>query len=199
MSAPELPKKNTPSYILIHCSDVRTGDMREQLYAIDRYHKERDFPKSRLGWYVGYHGIVQNGVFIRTREDDEIGAHCNQLANGMSVNFQSLGICWAGDGDVEFPDEYDKRAIVFQVEKWMKQYGIPLERVVFHREFTPWKTCPGTLITRSWVRDAFDHSVPEPKEPAQQTKQERIMALSRALDGLRALLVQLLQQLKGRN
>lgn len=147
-------QKNNPRYILIHCSDISEKASYNQLNSIDTYHKERDFPKSSIGYYVGYHWLVTGGKKYQCRFDDEVGAHCNVSVDNLSMNFQSIGVCWAGDGDLEYPSEAHYALLQELIRDLMAKYDIPLERVKFHRDYdNKGKTCPGTLFTRKYLDD----------------------------------------------
>ena len=161
--------ENVPKWILIHTSDVLTSVLKDQLSSINKYHQWRGFPKSFTGYYIGYHALVSNGKLYRTREDTEEGSHCNQQDNGVSLNFQSLGICIAGDHDLETVSPQDLALLKKQVQEWQEKYNIPPERVVAHRKFTPWKTCPGTLLTDEWIK-----GLTIKKDSEQQKKIEEI-------------------------
>lgn len=144
-------QKNKPIYILIHCSDISEKTHPDQFREIDIYHKQRGFPISFLGYYVGYHRLITGGKNYYCRHDEDEGAHCNQVVDGLSMNFQSLGVCWAGDGDTEMPSEIHYKLLQEQVWAWQDKYSIPNKNVRFHRDYATWKTCPGGLITRAWL------------------------------------------------
>lgn len=160
---------NTPRYIIVHCSDCPTTSIPDQFLAINSWHKDRDFPLSSLGYYGGYHKLVSNGKVYRYREDNEEGAHCNEVVNGQSINFQSIGICWGGDGDIEIPNPADMQLLRNEVQYYMKLYNIPLENIFPHRHFKKTKTCPGSLLSDEWVTN-----LGKPKDIEQQTKADMI-------------------------
>lgn len=144
--------KNNPRYIIIHCSDETEKSCYDQFDKINIYHRdERGFPISTLGYYIGYHRLITGGKNYKCKEDTDVGAHCNQLIDGLSINFQSLGICWGGDGDVEMPSETHYKLLREQVLAWMRQYSIKPENVRFHREYAITKTCPGSLLNKAWL------------------------------------------------
>ncbi len=139
---------------MIHCSDVSEKTQFNQLNSIDAYHKERDFVKSSIGYYVGYHYLITGGTLYQTRLDDDEGCHCNTIVDGISMNLQSISCCWGGDGDLELPSSTHYKLLKSLIGDLMKKYDIPLERVKFHRDYdTKGKTCPGTLFTRKYLED----------------------------------------------
>lgn len=142
---------NTPKYLIIHTTDYPYSKMQDQFKACDGWHKERQFPKSSKGLYIGYHYLFTGGREYICREDSEEGAHCNTQVNGQSMNFQSIGLAVGFDGDIEYmpPVEYT----LLQKRVWALQdkYKIPNDRVKYHRDFTPSKTCPGSLIDSKWL------------------------------------------------
>ncbi|MBZ4369940.1 N-acetylmuramoyl-L-alanine amidase, partial [Mycobacterium tuberculosis] len=67
---------------------------------IDLWHKERGFPVSSLGFYVGYHYVIEkSGNLLTARRESEIGAHT------IGQNESSIGICLVGNFDVETPTQ----------------------------------------------------------------------------------------------
>lgn len=143
---------NTPKWILIHCTDYPRRVMPDQFAACNGWHKNRDFPVSSLGLYIGYHRLITGGKNYQCREDNEVGAHCNQHSEGKSLNFQSLGVCIGFDGDDELVTDIEYNLLQKQVWDWQEQYKIPNERVVFHRYFSKDKTCPGALLNDAWLK-----------------------------------------------
>lgn len=166
---------NDPKYIIIHCSDVSKTLAPDQFKSIDNYHRSQGFPLSSLGYYVGYHSLITGGKNYKCREDREVGAHCNQQVEGRSMNFQSLGVCIGFDGDVEFPDGTQYQLLQAQVWEWQNLYNIPNDRVKLHREFALNKTCPGSLITKSWLNGLLEKPTPITKPLEQCVKQEAII------------------------
>jgi len=182
--------KNKPRFILIHCSDVSYKIQPNQFLTINTYHRDvREFPISSLGLYGGYHILVSGGRKYRYRNDDEVGAHCNQTTpDGVSLNFQSLGICIAFDGDIEFPTPEDSTLIKAQIEEWVALYHIPLENIYNHRHFTPWKTCPGSLLTDTWGQQLM---LPVIKQTHQVKNQAELKRIAGELTRLQRLLNQI--------
>lgn len=142
--------ENRPQYILLHCTAVSYKAMPAQFWAVNNFHKTRDFPKSSLGFYVGYHRLSEGGVEHRARYDWEEGAHCNAVVDNRSINYQSLAYCIAFDGDTERPRKADVVNLLKTVESWQYIYTIPDSKVLLHRHFTPAKTCAGSLIPDDW-------------------------------------------------
>ncbi len=182
---------NVPKYIIVHCTAVSWRKLRDQFFAVNRYHKERGFPESSLGWNGGYHILVSGGKEYRYREDWEEGAHCNTVVDGLSMNFQSLGLGIGFDGDVEMPYPDDLPLAAARIKKWKEKYGIPNDRVHIgpHRRWTPTKTCYGSLLADDW---ALELANPQPAPFEKHEKQDAIVAQSKLLDLLRTLLLQLM-------
>ena len=74
------------SFIIVHHSITpRDQAPNRAELGINRTHKARGFPKSSLGWYVGYQYILFGSGEIRQyRKDEEVGAHCKE----KSMNFK---------------------------------------------------------------------------------------------------------------
>ena len=161
---------NNPKYILVHCSDIDSKLVADQFTGVNRTHRdERNFNTSSLGFNVGYHVFVTGGVAYRARVDTEYGNHCNNLVDGLSMNFQSLGICFGIDGDIELPSQGMVNLARAQILEWQRLYNIPNERVLFHRDFSKTKSCPGSLISRGWLEENI---LEMPKPPVVEVKEE---------------------------
>jgi len=192
--------QNNPKYIIIHCSDISRTVLFDQLNSINNYHKERGFPQSSLGYYVGYHYLITGDREIQCRKDDEEGAHCNQGYDGKTVyapgtydhdkiksmNFQAFGVCDGFDGDIEYPSAMQYALLQKRVWALQDKYGIPNENVFFHRFFAKSKTCPGSLLDDEWLKILLTRpvmtSIPEkPVEMRCIAEEAQIKALKEQL------------------
>jgi len=183
---------NNPLFVLVHCSAVSYKKAPLQFWAVNRYHRDtRKFPVSSLGYYGGYHFFYEkNGRELRYKQDWEVGAHCNQKHNGVSLNFQSIGLCWAGNGDAELPTPEQARAMKKRIEKLVRKYNIPINGVHItpHRRFDPRKTCYGTLLSDDWAYRLVKQKKPLPYE----VKVEKEVAkLYKKIDIIRQLILAL--------
>lgn len=135
--------ENKPNRIIWHHSaDDYTGD---QFRKINDYHQSLDFPQSSLGYFVGYHYLVEkSGEVKKARNEDEIGAH----DRGENVN--SLGICFAGDFSVELPNERQEEAAARLIGEIMKRWSIPITRIEPHR-WGDTTECPGKRLNDFWL------------------------------------------------
>lgn len=157
---------NNPRYIVIHCTDVSYRTAYNQFNSVNIYHRDvRDFPISSHGYYVGYHVLITGDTLYECRKDTDEGAHCNQRVNGISMNFQSLGVCVGFDGDIEMPTPRQYELLQRQVWAWQDKYKIPNENVKFHRVYATDKTCPGSLITDAWLKDLLKRPAPVVEKP----------------------------------
>jgi len=180
---------NTPRLILIHSTDYPRRIIANQFNSCNEWHKARDFPLSLLGNYIGYHRLITGEKNYQAREDNEVGAHCNKVYQGKSVNFQSLGVCIGFDGDIEPVTDIEYNLLQKQVWEWQDKYNIPNNRVVFHRFFVKEKTCPGSLLNDAWLA----RLLLRPIEPTEVAKVEpRIGCLS---EGEKTTFINLLKKL----
>lgn len=165
---------NKPKKILVHCSDVSQTELKDQFNSINKYHKDvREFPVSSLGIYVGYHRLITGGKNYKCREDFEIGAHCNNVVDGLSMNLQALGVGVGFDGDIEMPTTEHVKLLQQQIWEWQDKHTISNKDVEFHRDYATNKTCPGRLITREWLDEILKRPIPQ-KPIEQQIKQLNI-------------------------
>ncbi len=149
---------NNNKYILIHCSDVKQNKIFDQFKSINQYHRDvRGFPKSSLGIYVGYHYLITGNKTYKCKEDWEVGAHCNMVIDGLSMNWQSIGVAIGFDGDLEYPTDTHLKLFKSLMDDLMIKYDIPIENIRFHRDYdVKGKTCPGILFTRMYLESILN-------------------------------------------
>lgn len=124
-----------PKRIIWHHSADNSNE--NQFAKIDAYHKTRGFPISSLGYYVGYHFVIEkNGAVIKARMSDEIGAH------DQGENPDSVGICLAGNFDIEMPTYAQELAFRVVLLELMLKWGITLLQIEPHRRDDQ-TSCPG--------------------------------------------------------
>ena len=126
---------NRPNKIIIHCSATQEGK-NFKAKDIDQWHRQRGFKKIGYHYVIDLDGTVENG-----RDETENGAHT------VGHNTSSIGICYIGglakDGKTpkDTRTEEQKIAMYKLVDKLMKKYNIPLEKVYGHYNFAN-KACP---------------------------------------------------------
>lgn len=173
------PMPNIPQWLICHHSFTPLTIKNDASEAsFNTSHKERGFPQSRSGWYIGYHKVIYSTGEVRQyREDDEVGAHCKE----QLMNFHSIGICLEGNFDVEDPTPEQKKALFAEIKAYQKKYSIPDTKVVPHRFFAtgeeknttpfktftglkPYKSCWGNKLPDDIVGylKEFGPSLPEP-------------------------------------
>jgi len=161
--------------LILHHTGVSTR--RSQLLPVNRYHKILRYPKSRRGWYCGYHIFIEkSGATIRTRDDDEQGAH---TLHGW--NTHSIGIALAGNFNMEVPTHQQLQS----VRKLIKHYDLPYK---FHHEADKNRTCAGYYFTH----DLIDNQ-PKPEPVIEIEKRENIQ---RQINMLRALIAKIAESLR---
>ena len=133
----------TPQRIIFHHTAINAE--RAQLEEVDRYHATRDFPKSKLGYYVGYHYLIErSGKVCQTRIETEIGAH------DTGENLNSLGVCLAGDFRYMIPTQAQETAFAGLVKDIRSRWDIPLSRLEPHR-WDDDTECPGPRVADNWA------------------------------------------------
>lgn len=141
-----------PTYIIVHHSGGTDANHNEDtsnqtVIQINAWHKERGFPLSSLGYYVGYQYVIEkDGTTIQCRKDDEIGAHT------VGMNDRSIGICLVGNFDLTLPTESQKTALTALLKEKMAQWSILSDNIVPHRHFVI-KSCYGSRLSDGWARD----------------------------------------------
>lgn len=136
---------NTPNRIIWHHS--ADGSTAHQATKINRYHKGKKFPKSALGFYGGYHILIEkDGSIFRYRIDEEIGAH------DYEENVNTLGVCLAGNYSLQVPPMAQQERFSIVLRDWIHKWNIPVDRIDPHR-FGDSTSCPGTKLYDMWARE----------------------------------------------
>ena len=137
-----------PIRIIVHT----TADLYPfaQLERVNEWHKQLDFPRSSIGFWVGYTYFVErDGKVIQTRLDTEQQAHVK------GYNQDSIGIGVAGNHDYERPTALQLQAVKNLILKKMIEHIILPSNIFGHRIFTGAKTCPGLRWPESEIRQLF--------------------------------------------
>ncbi|WP_066638663.1 N-acetylmuramoyl-L-alanine amidase [Desulfolucanica intricata] len=127
-------------YLILH----HTGAEEKDTDQIRRYHLG-------LGWQdIGYHFVIEReGSVISGRSLTLPGAHC--LAGGM--NRRGIGIAVIGDLTKHPPLPEQTEALVELLARLVKEYNIPLEHILGHREVPGAETlCPGKYFPLAEMR-----------------------------------------------
>ena len=131
--------ENKPLYTILH----HTGDtsLLPQLRKVDEWHRYRFGMFSKLGYWIGYHYFIErDGSLTQTRADNEEGAHTK------GKNSESLGICLAGNFDIQRPTEAQIRALNKLLHDIEIVYS-PAEFPLYHHSKFSDTHCPGAYFT----------------------------------------------------
>lgn len=141
----------TPHFLIVHHSFTpKDLGVTQAESSFNTNHRNRGFPLSSLGWYIGYHYVIYgNGQLKQYRADKEIGAHTKE----QSMNFQSLGICLSGNFDVEQSNPAQAEALKGLLLAKSTQWAIAPANIYPHRKFAPYKSCYGNLLADDWARN----------------------------------------------
>lgn len=133
--------------IILHHTAVSRFKNPDQFNATNNYHKSIDFPRSSLGYYVGYnYEIAADGKTRQARLDGEITAAVPQ--EGMNTG-KAIHICLDGYFDIEMPAPEQIYALRDLLKELFTKHG-ELE-IKAHHDFSP-KTCPGRNIDMDFIR-----------------------------------------------
>jgi N-acetylmuramoyl-L-alanine amidase len=136
---------NKPQSIIVHHTAVSRAKAPVQFDAVNRYHQSLWHFRSSLGFYGGYHYFIEaSGVVKQYRKDDEDGAHT------IGENKRSIGVCLAGNFDVEFPTIEQTNALRDLLRVLVARYNLPTSSIYPHRKFAG-KTCYGTNLQGDWA------------------------------------------------
>jgi N-acetylmuramoyl-L-alanine amidase len=135
--------ENSPSRIIWHhTADSSNGF---QSGKVNLYHKSKSFPISSLGFYGGYHYLVEkDGSIFQYRKETDEGAHT------IGFNLSSIGVCMSGNFDIEYPTAAQRSAFAALLSGIMDRWKIPVGNIDPHRAYAN-KSCPGQLLPDNWA------------------------------------------------
>lgn len=127
--------------------------------ALDRSHAQRGFSTWYRGkcYHIGYHFVIlQDGTVQEGRPIGCRGAH----THGKEIYNRYVGICLVGDfssrdnpagkkGPVR-PSRAQMDALAKLCRRLMKEYQIPVSKVMRHRDFNQTE-CPGDRFPYGWL------------------------------------------------
>jgi hypothetical protein len=133
-----------PSYIIVHHSAAKSPV--PQFEAINEWHKDREFPESELGFFAGYHRVIEkDGTVVVARNDHE--RDCDALGH----NYDSLSVCLVGHYDMEVPPPAQLASLAKVLQEWCQVHSLTAADIHIHREFAA-TNCPGIRISRQSIQ-----------------------------------------------
>jgi hypothetical protein len=128
-------KSRAVKYIVVHHS--LTADSKTLSWAAIRRYHTKDRGWRDIGYHVGIELVGTSYETVVGRPWTQVGAH----APGR--NADSLGVCLVGNFDKSPPGRALWAAAV-RLVRWLALYhGVPVDRVIGHREATKGRHCPG--------------------------------------------------------
>lgn len=133
-----------PNQITIHHSD---SGINTTVAQINDWHRARDFTKSSLGFYVGYHYVILgDGSLVQTRRENEMGCHSRP-------NDGKIGICLVGNFEISEPSQTQLNTLTKLVNSIKTQYNISM--VLGHRDCNKTE-CPGDNLYKFVLIDKIN-------------------------------------------
>lgn len=121
------------THLFAHHSAASYQNWDNQFDLINDWHKAKKFPKSKLGFYVGYMYVIEDGGEIkRGRGEEEMGAHT--VAAGKNYNRDGIGVCMAGNFTVQEPTEEQLRSWELLGSAIVERHNIPMENIMNHED-----------------------------------------------------------------
>lgn len=137
-----------PTYIIVHHS--LTEDSKTVSWgAIERYHTEVKGWKD-IGYHAGIELIGGDYYALIGRSDQEDAAAVKEA----NMNQLGLHVCCIGNYDNMPPTISMLEALVKRIIKpWMVEYNIGIDHIKAHRDYAPYKSCPGTQFNMDQLRN----------------------------------------------
>ena len=161
------------THIVIHHSATPVESIKDTIKGVNSAHKNRGFPKSELGYHVGYHYMIDFfGNAVQTRMDHEIGAHCRE----QKMNYKSIGICLIGNFVISKPTNDQIEKLIETLTYLCTKYKIPVENIKYHGEFKPTACCGKNLInSMSYIKNAVKDRLHEKQKDWKDVAKEWAM------------------------
>lgn len=184
-----MPIPNIKQYAIHHTAAAR-GNGSSQLKSVNEYHRTKDWGggfiqthPSSLGWYVGYNYFIDvDGTVTNTRKVGEetianIGHNCSS-----DSTCDTISVCLAGDFNQELPTDAQIKSLKALIAEFEATYG--KIHYTFHRLIQPGRTCPGSLFTEDYMRQAVLEKNTQTTDPVDAEKKQQIEALQRQVISL---------------
>jgi hypothetical protein len=108
-------------------------------------------PWEDTGYHCGVELVNDHLEALLGRPENERAAACKEA----DMNARALHVCVVGNFDIAPPDDALLRFLArYVVRPWLVRYDIPAERIVGHRDYAPYKSCPGALFDLDRLREA---------------------------------------------
>jgi hypothetical protein len=177
-------------YICIHHTAVSRASGRNQLEAVNNYHKNKNWgteenpwyqsKPSQLGYYVGYNYFIDvNGEWEDTRVVGEETIAQYKHNCDVRERCDTISVCIAGDFNQELlsDEQIETARVLLQDLKEM----YPDAEFVFHSELQEGRTCAGKLFTHDYLETRIlQENIPE-ADPVDQLKKEEIESFMKQL------------------
>jgi len=130
-------------YINIHHTAIYAEDDKaEQFDAVDEGHRKKWGNKSAMGYFGGYHYLVERNGFVgQFRNDWETGVHNKKSL----MNYRAIGVCFAGNMSRQKLTRDQVKFSVELIKRLQNKYDIPDENVTPHRLYKATQ-CPGNFL-----------------------------------------------------
>jgi len=132
-----------PQYIIVHHS--ATDSPNPQFDSINSWHKARSFPPSDLGYFVGYHRVIEKDGTIQIARGD-----LERDSDALGHNFDSLSVCLVGNFSVSEPTPKQVSALGALLAEWTEKYKIHPTLIFPHRHFGS-TSCYGSKLENTWA------------------------------------------------
>ena len=136
-------------YIVIHHTASDIGNM--------EYYRKLHVEKR--GWPdIAYHFLINNGSFNTGVGQVETSSLWTERRHNYStkvsyVNYFGIAVALVGNFDKHPPPRLQREALILHVTRLARQYNIPPERIIGHREVWP-TACPGKHLHLEEIRAA---------------------------------------------
>lgn len=146
-------------YLFLHHTADPSGGL--QFQKVNAYHKGKGFPKSLLGFYVGYTYLIERtGEILQGRiEGEERGSHtvadipeCSDNNACGDLNKEGLAICFAGNLSYQLLTDEQKESGESLILEILKRWQLKPSDILNHRDVSE-TACPGMDLKTLFLKN----------------------------------------------
>lgn len=143
-----MTRREAPTHIMVHHSLTEDGESLSW-QAIRAYHTL--FNKwDDIGYHYGIEKVNSDVEVLVGRPESDVAAACKE----GKMNERAIHVCCVGNFDNIPPSpQVLSKLVKYVLVPLIKRYKIPWGNIIAHRDYAPYKTCPGGKFDMNKLRE----------------------------------------------